>query len=102
MTFKGRQQLVWSKGLRKKLGLAQEKTDQELAEEEREQAYILAQLSISQWQQVLGNDIRAELLEVAATGDSVVLREFLEEFGICGVEYPGLLELLVGCLGDIA
>jgi hypothetical protein len=81
--FKGRKQLVWSKGLRALLGLAGvEKSDAEIVEEAVEDAIVLAQLDLSAWRIVLANDARAELLEVADSGDPDRVRAFLQLLGI--------------------
>ncbi len=76
--FKGRHQLTCSSGLRKRLlGDEQEKTDEELAAEEREQAVLLGRLTRRQWHIVLANDVRGELLEVAHSGDWQQVTAFL-------------------------
>lgn len=80
--FKGKRQLVWSRGLRELLGVGQEETDLQIAKREDEAASLLALLSLEQWRMVLGNDIRGELLEVASSGDYETLRAFLAGFGI--------------------
>lgn len=79
--FKGRHQLSYSPGLRDLLGLGVEQTDQELTAQD-EPADVLALLTRDDWRRVLGNDIRAELLDVAARGDFRELVEFLASFGI--------------------
>jgi len=82
-SLKGKKQLVWSKGLRETLGLdTREPTDSELVETDTSSAFILAQLSKSQWDVVLGNDARGELLKIANQGDWVKLRDWLIDFGI--------------------
>lgn len=88
--FKGKRQLVWSDGLRILLRSEPEKSDEEIAAEQEQIAVVLAQLELEQWRMVVGNDIRAELLEVAAPGDQQAVKNFLEEFGIFGVFYPAL------------
>ena len=80
-TFKGRHQLQWSRGLRELLGLGKLESDQEIAERADQPATLLARLSLYQWQVVLGNDARGELLEVASSGDVVQLQEFLHQIG---------------------
>lgn len=81
--IKGKKQLVWSKGLRELLGLdAREPTDSEMAEEESSPAFILAQLSKDQWDVILGNDARGELLKIAGAGDWAKLSYWLKDFGI--------------------
>lgn len=87
--FKGRHQLQWSRGLRNLLGLDEEqKTDEQLAKEDVSAAHYLALLSRDDWRVVLGNDARAELLEVAATGSFELLEEFLHQLGIENVFQP--------------
>jgi hypothetical protein len=81
--FKGRSQLRYSKGLRALLGLAvEEKTDQEIVEEVVEDAVVLAQLDLAAWRVVLANDARAELLNIASSGDPAQIRSFLELLGV--------------------
>lgn len=90
--FKGRHQLQWSRGLRKLLGLDEDqKTDEELANEDISPASILTILSRDDWRVVLGNDARAELLEVASTGDFGQLESFLKRLGIAKVYQPEYL-----------
>jgi hypothetical protein len=88
LAFKGRNQLVYSPGLRALLGLiADEKTDEELVEESVEDAVELALVDMAAWRVVLANDARAELLNVASSGDPVQVRSFL----LClGVELEGV------------
>jgi hypothetical protein len=80
--FKGRHQLTWSSGLRRRLlGDGREKTDEELAAEEREEAVLLGRLTRRQWRVVLANDVRGELLEVAHRGDWQRVIAFLASIG---------------------
>jgi hypothetical protein len=76
--FKGRRQLVWSRGLRALLGLGAEKSDEVLADEHDDQAVLLARLTLQEWRLVLANDARAEVLSIAGQGDREVLARFLE------------------------
>ena len=90
--FKGRHQLQWSRGLRKLLGLDEEqKTDEQLAKEDMAAAAILAILSRDDWRVVLGNDARAELLDVAASGSFELIEQFLHRLGIETVYRPEYL-----------
>jgi hypothetical protein len=83
LAFKGRKQLVWSKGLRALLGLVvEEKSDQEVVEDVVEDAVCLAFLSVSDWRIVLANDARGELLDVASSGDVAAVGAFLRSLGI--------------------
>lgn len=61
--FKGRHQLQWSPKLKKLLEIA-EKTDEELAEEQQENATPILAIDKSMWPIVTGNDFKAELLEL--------------------------------------
>lgn len=82
VNFKGERQLHWSKGLRQLLGLAIEKTDEELAVEQDEIAIILASLTVGAWRVVIANDARGELLEVASSGDPDQVQRFLVRLGV--------------------
>lgn len=83
--FKGQRQLVWTKGLRALLGLDEvEATDEELAELEQAGARLAVQLLPHQWYAVVGNDCRAELLQVVreSKGDPDLIWKFLVVIGI--------------------
>lgn len=73
----GAKQLVWTKGLRNILGLGQDKTDCELATEIDQESIILASLNLDDWRLILANDARAELLEIASTGNAQNVINFL-------------------------
>lgn len=81
--MKGKNQLVWSRGLRKLLKLQEvEKTDEELAEEKLSVGdVILAQLTLQQWGVIVVSDARAELLNIADSGDAGRVRDFLDRIG---------------------
>ena len=79
--MKGKNQLVWSRGLRDLLGLDEEKTDEEIVVEKDQAAILLASLSWRQWKVILGIDARGEVLEVASNGDPELLRKFLVSIG---------------------
>ena len=86
LTMKGSRQLYWSAGLRQMLLPAvAERTDQELAEETSEAGTLLAELQLHQWKAVLYHDARAQVLNIAATGDADALRSF-----VAGLEQPSL------------
>lgn len=84
----GRKQLHWSPGLRDLLGLSQEKTDSELANQGIEASYLFAHLTWKQYQVVLRcagqgrRGVVGEMLEVAGRGDVVAFWAFLESLGI--------------------
>lgn len=87
--FKGRRQLVWSKGrvdglrIRERLGLGEESTDEEIAALIEPDAELLAALSLRQWNMVLSRELRGELLEVASKlgreGVKNFIRQLLKE-----------------------
>ncbi len=63
--FKGKHQLQWSKGLKKKF-LVREISDEELAKEIEDKADIIGSFSVSTWEDIiLKNDIRHKILELA-------------------------------------
>jgi hypothetical protein len=77
--FKGRHQLQWTPGLKKRLNV-EEKTDKELAEEQTEHAdEILALSSAHAWPIVKGNDYIRELLELP---DAATMRDTLIGLGV--------------------
>ncbi|MCD4687491.1 MAG: protein rep [Anaerolineae bacterium] len=75
--YKGKSQVRWSRGLHKRLAVEVE-SDQELAAADDPVLRILASLTASQWQVVLLNDIRVELIKVAQSGDMAVVWEWLD------------------------
>ncbi|HLI06513.1 MAG TPA: protein rep [Ktedonobacteraceae bacterium] len=80
--FKGRHQLHWSKGLRKRLlDSDEELTDEELAAADQDEAVLLGLLTRAQWRVVLANDMRGELLEAAQSGDWQQVEAFLLGIG---------------------
>lgn len=74
--FKGKRQLVWSRGLRDRFGLSNV-TDEELAAVQEEDAWLLALLSRDDWRMVLKCDARGELLELARHGKLEIVERFL-------------------------
>ncbi len=72
--FKGRRQLVWSKGTRDLLGLDPELTDEDLAAIEEDQAEVIVEISREDWKIVVRYQVRGELLNVARErgGEGVV------------------------------
>jgi len=79
--FKGCKQLIYSPGLRAKLGLGVVASDLELAEHQDEKSYLLATLSPADWQVILDRKKRAEVLEVANYGDLNLLNIYLIGLG---------------------
>jgi hypothetical protein len=81
-TFKGKRQLVWSDGLRRLLGLGQERTDEEIAAGGDGLSMVLARLTRTQWWKVLAHDCRAEVMQVADEGNAAKLWALLRSLGI--------------------
>lgn len=81
VSFKGKSQLHWSKGLRSLLRMDIQQSDEELAKSMEKDALLLASLSREQWRVILGNDARAELLIVAASGDIDAFWSFVASLG---------------------
>lgn len=79
--FKGRRQLVWSRGMRAALHLDREESDEEIARRTEEDSILLAMLPLSVWRVILGNDARGEVLEIASSGDVGELLAFLRRIG---------------------
>ena len=87
----GSHQLRWSPGLRALLGLGEAKSDEQLAEEQTESAELVCRLDPADWKRIVGQDARAELLEVAATRSPERILFFLTAFGCEDPEIPGLV-----------
>lgn len=80
---KGKNQLTWSPGLRDLFGLGEDLTDLEVAEKQEENAVLLITLLWPEWRQVLKNNARAMLLEVACMGNADLVYAYLRGLGIC-------------------
>lgn len=64
LRFRGRRQLVWSKGLRDLLGV-RGKTDEELANEEREEAEVVWNFDPQEWRWIIDRDLEGVVLQAA-------------------------------------
>lgn len=65
--MRGKRQLFWSRGLKALTGV-EDKTDEELAEEERDEADFLGGLDLMDWRRIREAGKRAEVLDAAETG----------------------------------
>lgn len=83
--MRGRSQLRWSAGLRDRLGVGVEVSDQELAEEEREPAIEVARLTWAEFKELVRQGRRAQLLAVADSGRADWVDVYLVAWGIRGV-----------------
>ncbi|HCA1453241.1 TPA: protein rep [Klebsiella pneumoniae] len=78
--MKGSRQLFWSAGLKSAVGV-DDVSDEVLADESREPADLLGALSADQWDLVRRRRMRAQLLEVAESGDWGQVLSFLVSLG---------------------
>lgn len=84
-SFEGRRQLVWSKGLKKRLAVS-DSTDEELANKPDEApAVLLAQITDGQWKCIRRMRFESAVLDLAES-DPEALRVFLSSLSIHGVE----------------
>jgi hypothetical protein len=65
--FKGRRQLVWSKGLKDRFAL-DDLDDGELAAQLDDSAALMGRIGLDQWRVILRLDLRADILELARHG----------------------------------
>lgn len=82
--FKGKKQLVWSRGLRDALGMDAEISDQELAESQEESAIKFASIPLNAWRIVLKHCKQGHILEVCRKGVDALydyIIELLEKRG---------------------
>ena len=66
--FKGKRQLTWSRGLRDLLALDEEKTDEQVANEHEDDAFIFALVDLNTWSLIRKHNLRGQLLEVCNQG----------------------------------
>lgn len=79
--MKGKAQLFWTPGLKGKVGI-EEKTDEELAEETRDTAVLLALLERPHWVCVVKNKARAQILDIAETKGIDGLIVWFADYGL--------------------
>lgn len=76
-TFKGKRQLHWSAGLKKLFNIG-EVTDEELLAQAEDDAAFLGMITLDQWKEVLRDDGRGFLLQLAAKFGWPPVAEYLE------------------------
>lgn len=81
MAIRGRAQLFWSKGLKKRVGV-DEKTDEELAEEETDQADLMGQLTDVEWILIRGAGAQVKILEAAEDGGWPAIKAAVRLIGL--------------------
>jgi hypothetical protein len=74
--FKGKRQLSWSNGLKARFAVA-EKTDEEISIELQENAYLLGEITLEQWRDILKVDGRSTVLEIAAASGWPAVARYL-------------------------
>jgi hypothetical protein len=74
--FKGKRQLVWSKGLKEHFRIGEE-SDEEIAARQDDRAFLLGEITVDEWRKILRFDVRGEVLELARHGWEPV-RRFLD------------------------
>lgn len=84
---KGRRRLYWSAGLRELVGV-DDLSDEEVAEEARETADILGQLTQDEWVAVRRAGLRAELLDAAETGGWAAVEALVAALAATGPGAP--------------
>lgn len=88
--FRGRHQLRWSRGLRKRFGL-DEKTDEELAAEKVEALDVLAaRLTLEEWKLIRKHDLRGVVLELLRVADRPAVVMLLDHYRARGAA-PGMV-----------
>ncbi len=77
LSMKGCALLTWSPGLRLYLGLLDDKTDEELATEVQEGAYLLVQIDQETWTEIVRTGKRAEIMHYGDEGQPERLLDYL-------------------------
>ena len=75
--MKGKRQLYWSRGLKALTGV-EDKTDEELADEERDEADMLGMLDLSDWKLIREAGKRAQVLNAVETGGWPAVQAILQ------------------------
>lgn len=74
--IKGRAQIFWSRGLKDRVGI-NDKTDEELAAEQTDQAVDVAMLSKEDWACVVAHKAKSQILDLAEVGGELAVRRWL-------------------------
>ena len=84
---KGRAQIYWQPGLKKKIGI-EDKNDKELASEDRDSADLLATLNIADWNIILKHKLRSQVLDVAEQFGAEGIKNYLDTIRKSGATHP--------------
>jgi hypothetical protein len=79
--MKGKKQLFYSPGLRELLGLNDELTDQQIAEQIDDDANLFAHITAEQWKIIVKHWKHGQLLEVASTGNYPAFVAYMRALG---------------------
>lgn len=85
--FKGRLQMCWSGGLKKKAGIGEENESEDGIKESTD---ILGFLSPSEWRLIVSFDVRAKILEIAESDGLLGVKQFLYKLEKQEAENGGL------------
>ncbi|MEI8123112.1 MAG: protein rep [bacterium] len=83
-TFKGKRQLHWSKGLKKRYAIG-EKTDEEVAATMEDAARLLGFITLEQWRDVIAAGGRGTVLMLAASGGWESVQIYLSSIRVLGM-----------------
>lgn len=86
--FQGRQQLIWSPGLREKLGLETERTDEQIVEDETARE-IVGTFTMAEWQHILRLNGRGKVLGLVKRYGPDCLPQLKVMLPTMKVKYPG-------------
>jgi len=85
--FKGKRQLVWSKGLRELLKVGEQKSDDEIIKEVEKASIEVMKISYDDFLQILKYEKRAEFLcQICAQGKEAI-RAFIDDLYHCDVSF---------------
>jgi len=85
--FKGKRQLVWSKGLKEMLGVNDDLTDQEIIENEEKKAEVFMVISYEDYKLIIDNHKQAECLFMCSAGKDAVLK-WLDNLRKSALRFP--------------
>lgn len=92
--FRGRRQLFWSPKLRQALALAEEASDQDLAErEELQPAEYVCSLTLADWNVVIRTNARYAVLQAAEVGGAEAVRALVDSLKGRRSTHSGLFQV---------
>jgi len=82
--MRGQRQMTWSRGLRERAGMEEEKTTSDMVEDIEEGYVLLATINVDDWRAIVSAGERGVVLDCAARGDEDMMRSVISE---CRKEY---------------